>query len=229
MLECDVSDIELSAASVGPKGVPNRVTSLARIATWLQDREPDVAPQLPRMLGAEQLFGDADATGTVASGAHLAVVEVDPRLGTVAILRYVAVEDCGPILNPLVVRGQIQGGVAQGIGGALLEEFVYGADGQPLSASLADYVIPGAWDVPEVEIHHVVTPSPLTAHGGKGMAEGATIPVAAVLAAAIDDALVGYGAAPLSEIPFTPERVHRLLADAVAHDRPVGEREGRTT
>jgi carbon-monoxide dehydrogenase large subunit len=211
MLECDPADLEVGASGVGPKGIPDRALPLGEIAGWLERRGPDEAPARPGAGGASRPFGDEQATGTVASGAHLAVVEVDPEVGTVRVLRYIAVEDCGTVLNPLVVRGQIQGGVAQGIGGALLEEFVYGADGQPLTANLADYVVPGAHDVPEVEVHHVVTPSPLTPHGGKGMAEGATIPVAAVLAAAVDDALRPLGADPVAEVPFTPERVHRLL------------------
>jgi carbon-monoxide dehydrogenase large subunit len=188
-----------------------RSVSLGEISTWLREREDGTAAELPRVLAVRQAFNTDDALGTVANGAHLAVVSVDPELASVKVERYVAVEDCGTIINPLIVAGQTQGGVAQGIGGALLEEFVYDDDGQPLTANLADYVIPGAADVPRVELHHVVTPSPWSPHGAKGMAEGPTIPVGAVVAAAIDDALSPLRVPPVTETPITSERLHELL------------------
>jgi carbon-monoxide dehydrogenase large subunit len=213
-LECDVSDIALSPAGANPRGADGQATTLGELASWFEERSSSIAPELPRALAVSTTFSDKDAVGTVASGAHLALVEVDPSLGTVRIEKYVAVEDCGTILNPLIVKGQIQGAVAQGIGGALSEEFIYSQDGQPLTTTLADYLIPGALDIPHVEIHHVVTPSPATAHGAKGMAEGATIPVAAVLASAIDDALSSLETAPLDEVPFVPERVRERVLDS---------------
>jgi carbon-monoxide dehydrogenase large subunit len=212
MTDGDVGDLELTSRGVGD-GTGGWLT-LAEIASWLRRRGANEAPDLPRELAASETYGTEQAIGTVANGAHLAVVAVDPHLATVSIERYVAVEDCGRILNPIVVEGQIQGGIAQGIGGALLEEFVYDDDGQPLTVNLADYVIPGAADVPDVETYHVVTPSPLTPHGAKGMAEGATIPVAAVLAAAIDDALAPLGTPPIDTVPFTPQRLHEHIVAA---------------
>lgn len=217
MLDQDVKDLVVSDEGVRSLVAPPRALSFGEIASWLAGRPADTAPDLPRRLEGSATFGTEQAMGVVSAGAHLAVVEVDPDLGTSRIQRYIAVEDCGVILNPLIVAGQILGGIAQGIGGALLEEFVYDQNGQPITVNLADYVVPGAWDVPEVEMHHVVTPSPFTPHGGKGMAEGAVIPVAAVLAAAIDDALDPLGAAPVAEVPFTPERIHRLVAESAAN------------
>jgi carbon-monoxide dehydrogenase large subunit len=141
----------------------------------------------------------------------MALVEVDRTLGTVDVLRYVVAEDCGRVVNPMIVDGQVTGGVAQGLGGALLEEIVYDDNGQPLTTSLLDYLWPTALDVPTVEIGHLETLSPFTIGGIKGMGEGGAIAPAAVIAGAVEDALRPLGGGFVHQVPLTPERVLNLL------------------
>ncbi len=149
---------------------------------------------------------------THSNACHAAEVEVDIETGKVTILRYVVVEDCGTILNPAVVDGQIHGGVAQGIGGALYEEVVYDENGQILTGTLMDYLPPTAPDVPRVEIAHIETPSPFTVRGIKGMGEGGAIAPPAAIANAVADALREF-APRVNRIPLTPERVLAMIAD----------------
>jgi aerobic carbon-monoxide dehydrogenase large subunit len=138
---------------------------------------------------------------------HACMVEVDPGTGAVEIRRYVVADDCGTVINPSIVDGQVVGGIAQGVGAALLEEITYGSDGQLLSGSFMDYLIPTAGEVPSVEIVHLVTPSTVHELGTKGIGEGGTIGSTAAVANAIADALsVSDG-----RLPFTPERVLSLL------------------
>lgn len=143
---------------------------------------------------------------THANSTHLAVVEVDVDTGHVGLLRYVVVEDCGTIINPRVVDGQIQGGVAQGIGMALYEHAVYDDSGQLLTGTLMDYLVPTAADVPAVEIGHIESPSPYTPHGIKGMGEGGAIAPPAAIANAVADALAPFDVR-VTALPITPERV----------------------
>jgi CO/xanthine dehydrogenase Mo-binding subunit len=140
-------------------------------------------------------------------------VEVDAETGQVKILRYIVVEDCGTIINPLVVDGQIQGGVAQGIGAALYEQLVYDESGQFLTGTLMDYLAPTAVDVPKVEIGHIESQSPYTPLGIKGMGEGGAIAPPAAIANAVADALKPLGA-HIRAIPMTPERVLRSFDHA---------------
>lgn len=138
---------------------------------------------------------------------HACMVEIDPGSGAVEILRYVVVEDCGVIINPMIVEGQVAGGIAQGVGAALLEEIAYGPDGQLVSGSFMDYLLPTASEVPQVEISHMVTPSTVHELGTKGIGEGGTIGATAAVANAIADALDSAD----GHLPFTPERVLSLL------------------
>ena len=147
--------------------------------------------------------------GSFAAGAHIAVVDVDPQTGDVKVVRYVASEDVGTMINPAVVEGQIIGGIAQGIGEALLEELVYDENGQPRTVTLADYLIPSALEIPRVELHHANTPS--AALGGfKGCGEGSTTGAVAAVACAVADALNQRGG-DIHEFPATPERVLKGL------------------
>ena len=147
--------------------------------------------------------------GSFAGGAHIAVVDIDPQTGHVSILRYVAAEDIGTVINPAVAEGQIIGGIAQGVGEALMEEIVYDEDGQPRTVTLADYLIPSAIEIPNVELYHASTPS--GALGGfKGCGEGSIIGALAAISCAVVDALSRRGA-DLHEFPATPERVLRQL------------------
>jgi carbon-monoxide dehydrogenase large subunit len=140
----------------------------------------------------------------------VAVVEVDQETGRVRVLRYVVVDDCGNMINPAVVAGQIHGGVAHGIGNALLEAVAHDEAGQPLTGTLMDYALPRADDLPAFEIGHVVTPSPLNPLGVKGAAEGGTLPAPAAIANAVADALAPLGVR-ITEAPLTPERVWRRI------------------
>jgi CO/xanthine dehydrogenase Mo-binding subunit len=146
-------------------------------------------------------------------GAHVPVVEVNPDTGQVRILRYVAVHDVGTIVNPKSLRGQIAGGITQGIGMALYERCHYDADGQPLTASFMDYLLPTAQEVPRFEIGHVETPSPFTEYGVKGGGEGGRMIAPAALASAVEDALAPLGVR-IDELPMTPERIATLVEDA---------------
>ncbi|MHB8587458.1 MAG: xanthine dehydrogenase family protein molybdopterin-binding subunit [Candidatus Dormibacteraceae bacterium] len=138
---------------------------------------------------------------------HICLVEVDPGSGAVEVGRYVIAEDCGTVINPMIVDGQVMGGVAQGIGAALMEEINYGADGQLLSGSFMDYLIPTAGEVPPIQIEHLVTPSTVHELGTKGIGEGGTIGSTAAIANAVADAL----SVPDGTLPFTPDRVRSLI------------------
>ncbi|MGE0626603.1 MAG: molybdopterin cofactor-binding domain-containing protein [Hyphomicrobiaceae bacterium] len=149
------------------------------------------------------------------SGCHVAEVEVDPATGAVKILRYSVAHDAGNLINPLIVDGQVQGALAHGIGNALMEWMKYDADGQPQSINFAEYLIPGAYDVPGCAIAHVETPSPLNPLGVKGAGEGGTIPAPAAIVAAIEDALSPFGVR-FQQSPLTPQNIVAALKSAAA-------------
>jgi carbon-monoxide dehydrogenase large subunit len=130
----------------------------------------------------------------------------------VRLLRYVAVDDCGTMINPMVVEGQVHGGIAHGIGNALLEEVAYDDAGQLMTGTLMDYALPRASDVPALDVHHVVTPSPLNPLGVKGAGEGGTLPAPAAIANAVVDALWHLGVRHI-DIPITPAKVWKLLRE----------------
>jgi carbon-monoxide dehydrogenase large subunit len=159
------------------------------------------------------------------NGTHIAEVEVDPETGAVRIVNYTVAHDSGTLINPLIVDGQIQGGVAHGIGNALLEWMGYDANAQPVTTTFADYLLPGACDVPHITAAHLETPSPLNPLGVKGAGEGGTIPAAAAIIAAIENALDPFGV-KLNESPMTPDRIvaaiekARISIRASALDRP---------
>jgi carbon-monoxide dehydrogenase large subunit len=161
-------------------------------------------------------------TGCFSYASHAAVVAVDPDTGAIEILDYVAVEDCGVMVNPMVVEGQSIGGIVQGVGTALYEEATYDARGQPLASTLADYVMPGASEAPRIRMDHLETPSPHTEFGAKGMGEGGAIAPPAVLIGAVNDALSRIGAVELLETPITPRRI--LAAIEAGQSRHAGER-----
>jgi carbon-monoxide dehydrogenase large subunit len=155
-------------------------------------------------------------TGAFTYASQAAVVAVDTQTGAVEILDYVVVEDCGTIVNPMVVEGQIIGGIAQGIGTALYEETPYDDNGQPLASTLADYILPGAPEVPNIRIEHFETPSPHTEFGAKGMGEGGAIAPPAVIFNAVNDALRAIGAAEVTCTPLTPRRLLQAIEEARA-------------
>ena len=156
-------------------------------------------------------------SGTFSYGAHAALIAVDPEIGNVEILDYVIVEDGGRLVNPMVVDGQIYGGAAQGIGTALYEEMPFDASGQPLASTLADYLLPGATEIPNVRIIHMETLSPYTEFGVKGIGEGGAIAPPAAITNAVNDALRPLGAAELLRSPLTPRRVLEAIAAATGN------------
>ncbi|MFL6931169.1 MAG: xanthine dehydrogenase family protein molybdopterin-binding subunit, partial [Xanthobacteraceae bacterium] len=155
-----------------------------------------------------------DPPGTFSNACHVAMVEVDIETGHVAIEKYLVAEDAGRLINPLIADGQIHGGVAQGIGNALLEEIVYDATGNILTASLADYLPPTAREVPPIEIHHRETWSEASITKAKGLGEGGTIGAPAAIVNAINDALAPFGVS-IDEIPATPQRIRAALRTCV--------------
>jgi aerobic carbon-monoxide dehydrogenase large subunit len=146
---------------------------------------------------------------------HVVEVEVDIETGYVKILKYVVVEDCGTVVNPTGVEGQIHGGIAQGIGGTFLEELPYDENGQLLAASFMDYLLPTFMECPDVEVHHIETPSPINVGGFKGMGEGGCINVAPALANAIIDAVKPLADISIDSTPIRPEMVLQKLREGI--------------
>jgi carbon-monoxide dehydrogenase large subunit len=153
--------------------------------------------------------------GTFPFGAHVAVVEVDTETGHTRLLRHIAVDDCGRILNPLLVEGQVHGGLAQGIAQALYEEVRYDEEGNPLTGSLMSYEMPSAAELPTYETAHTETPTPLNPLGAKGIGESATIGSTPAVQNAVIDAVSHLGVRHI-DMPLTPERVWRAIREATA-------------
>ena len=200
---------------------PNGSIALAEIAhTWYrrpQDLPPDVDPA-----GLESTSGykPKHDSGTFSYAVHAVTVAVDPDLGDVELLDYVIVEDGGVLVNPMIVDGQIYGGLAQGIGTALYEEMPFDAAGQPLATTLADYLLPGPTEVPEPRLYHMETPSPYTMFGVKGIGEGGAIAPPAAIANAVNDALRPLGV-ELLHSPISPRRIVEAVLAARDAERPA--------
>lgn len=211
LLEADPADLLAADGRVSVRGMPDRHVSFREVAKAAYSGVRRLPQGMEPGLEATRFYDPY--FGTASNATHAAVVEVDRETCGVRILRYVVVEDCGRLINPLIVEGQVHGGVAQGIGAALLEEVVYDEAGQLLTGSLMDYVIPSAAEIPGIEVHHLETPSPTTLGGFRGMGEGGTIGAPAALANAVADALSPLGI-EVNELPFTPDRLFRLLRKA---------------
>jgi carbon-monoxide dehydrogenase large subunit len=216
LLQCTAADVTLrEGVFYGSSGdIPVRDVAV----TWYMH---------PQRLPSEATAGGLEVTagfkpkvdsGQFSYGTHAAVVEIDLALGAVRIVDYVIVEDCGTMVNPMIVEGQTLGGAAQGIGTALLEEMRFDGNGQPLAATLADYLLPAATDMPHIAVHHLETPSPNTEYGIKGVGEGGAIPPPAAILNAVNDALRPRGV-EINETPITPHKILAALAqaDARAH------------
>lgn len=206
LLEVDSDDVELVDGRARVKGSPSIGVPIDEAARVAHHRSNILPPDLGRGLEVIERY---DPEGTFSNATHGALVAVDPETGGVEILRYVVVEDCGVMINPMIIDGQVSGGVVQGIGSALLEEVVYDTGGQPLSGSLVDYLVPTATDVPTIEIHHLETPTERTTTGAKGMGEGGAIGAPAALLNAVNDALSGRGA--VNRTPIRPADVVAAL------------------
>jgi carbon-monoxide dehydrogenase large subunit len=209
MLEAAPADIEIIDSVASVRGTPTRSVTLAQIARNAyfspEQLPPGIEPGLDvisRVQAKDPLYSNA---------CHMCIVEVDRHTGEVHILRYVVSEDCGVMINPAIVEGQIDGGVVQGIGGALLEEFVYDAGGNPLTTTFLDYLLPTAADVPMIEHGHIETPSSSPGHY-KGVGEGGAIGAPPAVANAVNDALALVGA-KVTRFPMSPPRV----LDAIDH------------
>jgi carbon-monoxide dehydrogenase large subunit len=209
ILEANPDDLELGAGKVFVRGMQRSISfgELARAAV------PGWASNLPEELepGLEAIFYFVPPTVTWANAAHVAVIEVDVQTGGIKLLDYIVAHDAGRLINPLLVDGQIHGGVAQGIGAALYEEIVYDPNCQLLSGSFVNYLLPGSREVPFIKTVHLESPSPLNPLGVKGLGEGGAIAPPAAIANALADALLPL-AAQVNEIPLTPERVMEILA-----------------
>jgi aerobic carbon-monoxide dehydrogenase large subunit len=212
LLEASAQDVELASGSASIRGdataaVP--ISELARIAHFQAHRLPE---QLRYGLEARETY---DPPGTFSNACHAALVSVEPETGLVVLRRYLVVEDCGVVINPMIVDGQVRGGVAQGVGAALLEQIRYDGDGQPSTSTLIDYLPPTAMQLCPVEVVHLETPSPSSETGSKGMGEGGTIGAPATVLNAINDALAGDGVT-FDHIPVLPQDVTAALARAAA-------------
>jgi carbon-monoxide dehydrogenase large subunit len=206
LLEASENDIDVYGSKAIVAGTDRAVT-FRQIAKAVYSDMKTLPVEAREELAASYTYDPV--VGTTAAATHIATVEIDPETCRVWINKYVVAEDCGRIINPMIVDGQVHGGVAQGIGAALYEELVYGEDGQPLTGSLVDYVIPAAPDVPAIDVVHVESESAV-AGGFRGMGEGGTIGAPAAIANAVADALSPFDAG-VSILPMTPERIFRLM------------------
>jgi len=214
LLEVKASRLEVAGGRVFVAKEPSKGFSLGELAQKANPLRGAVTPGTEPGLEATRYFGPS--RGSTASGVHAMRVEVDPETGQVDIQRYVVVHDCGTQINPMIVEGQIQGGVAHGIGNAFYEELVFDDNGQLLNASLMDYLLPTAIDVPTVELAHMETKSPLNPLGIKGVGEAGAIPTGALFAQAVEDALAGSGV-EITAIPLSPGRLYGLIDSARRH------------
>ena len=154
--------------------------------------------------------------GATASGAQAMIVEIDPDTMQIEIKKFLAVHDCGEVINPLILDGQVHGGIAQGIGNAFYEELVFDDNGQILNASFMDYLLPTSLDVPHMDIDHQVTPSPLNPLGIKGAGEAGAIPVGPLFAQAFEDAFSDIGL-EIRDIPLNPHKLWEMVEEAKAN------------
>ncbi len=211
LMQCERDQVVVAGGVVsGPAGeVP--FSEIGRV--WYMN--PEELPGDVDMGGVEAVMGyrpDPDH-GTFSYSTHAVVIALDPETGAVEVLDYAVVEDCGAMVNPMVVSGQCHGGAAQGIGTALFEESPFDSAGQPLASTFADYHLPGASEVPAIRIEHMITPSPHTEFGLKGVGEGGTIPTPGAIANAVNDALSAFGA-EVDRTPITPRRILAAIAAA---------------
>jgi aerobic carbon-monoxide dehydrogenase large subunit len=207
LLEVDADDLVFSDGRFAVKGVPRRALTIQQIAG-------QAAKNLPKgsaaSLSAESTFEPANFTFPF--GTHVCVVEVEPETGNVEIKKYVAVDDCGKVINPLLVDGQVQGGIAQGLGQALYEEVVYDKNGQLLTGSLMDYALPRAANLPRFQLARTETPTPVNPLGVKGIGEAGTIGSTPAVVGAVVDALAPFGVTHI-DMPLTPQKIWRLCRE----------------
>src|SRR2546421_3632429 len=212
LLECAAQDLELRHGGVGIVGVPGAEVTLAQVAAAARPGWDHARPQGVDA-GLEETYYYEPATVTWAYAVHVAIVEIDIEVGGLTIEQYVVAHDCGTVINPMLVDGQVVGGAAQGLGGALLEELRYDAKGQLLTGSFMDYMVPTACEMPRFRLVHLHSPSPLNPLGVKGLGEGGAIAPPAAIANAVEDALAPLGVR-IDATPLTPSRLAALLRGA---------------
>ena len=206
LLEVDADDLVFSDGRFGVKGVPRKALTIQQIAR--QAREAKNLPKgVETDLAADSTFEPSNFTFPF--GTHVCVVEVEPQTGNVEIKKYVAVDDCGKVINPLLVDGQVQGGIAQGLGQALYEGVVYDENGQLLTGSLMDYALPRAADLPRLQLARTETPTPVNPLGIKGIGEAGTIGSTPAVVSAVVDALAPFGLTHI-DMPLTPQKIWSL-------------------
>ncbi|MCS4540554.1 MAG: xanthine dehydrogenase family protein molybdopterin-binding subunit [Thaumarchaeota archaeon] len=225
MLEASPDDLDVEESKISVKGVPSKFLKFSDVAQAIYRRPYDCAIDIEPGLEATRYFRTPNAThipdeqGRISTYpsypnmAHLAFVEVDIETGEVKILKYAAVHDCGYIMNPMMVEGQLHGGIVQGIGGALYEHLVYDDAGQLLTTTFMDYPIPTSMEVPKIEAANHETRSPFTPYGTKGVGESGPVGAPAVLISAVEDALSILGV-KITELPLKPNRVWELIKEA---------------
>jgi len=219
MLEADPTDIDLVDGNAEVRGTPQARISIAEVAATVHYRSHTLTHREEHLLEAR---GTADPSGMFSNACHAALVEIDPGTGDVQVLDYIVVEDCGVVVNPTIVEGQVRGGVAQGIAAALYEELAYSAEGQPLAGTFMDYLVPTATEIPPVAVHHLETPCDQTETGAKGMGEGGSIGAPATILSALNDALRHHTETPgterqyadLQHLPVTPAELLSILGAA---------------
>ncbi len=206
VLECSTDDLEFEDGKFTVKGVPDKGITIQEVAL-----QAHVATKLPAGMepGLQATSVFEPSNFTFPFGTHICVVEVDTQSGEIEIHRYIAVDDCGKVINPMIVDGQVQGGIAQGLGQALLEEVVYDEDGQLVTGSLMDYAVARAEDVPTLEFDRTETPSPVNPMGVKGVGEAGTIGSTPSIVNAVVDALAPFGVTHI-DMPLKPEKIWRL-------------------
>jgi carbon-monoxide dehydrogenase large subunit len=210
MLEADPQDLEAEDGRIFVRGTPNASVTMADVGRAAYIRAIELPEGEDPGLEAIEAFDPPQMAWPY--GTNVAVVEVDVETGEVTFLDYIYVHDCGTIVNPTIVEGQIQGGVAQGIGAALFESLPYDEEGQPLFGTFMEYVLPTAAELPPLVMEHQHTPSPNIPGGMKGVGEAGVIGSPAAIVAAIEDALAPYGVR-INETPVTPSAILDMVAE----------------
>jgi CO/xanthine dehydrogenase Mo-binding subunit len=213
VLETPEEELELENGLVRVADIPNRSISLGELAVQANPLRGAVEPGTEPGLEATAYFGPQ--YGATAFGTHAMILEVDPETMMIQIKRYVTVEDCGTVLNPLILEGQIHGGVSLGLGNAYYEKLHFDENGQLLNASFMDYLLTSATEVPRIEVGHFETRSSLNELGTKGVGEAGAIPVPALFAQAVENALHDRKLEIL-EMPLSPNRLYELLNEEVS-------------
>ncbi|HUJ66416.1 MAG TPA: molybdopterin cofactor-binding domain-containing protein, partial [Acidimicrobiales bacterium] len=212
LLEANPVDVTIESSRLFVQGTPSRAVTLREVAAAAYVRAEELPPEVGAGLEASERFRPIDFP-TWSNATHLCVIEVDRDTCIPRVLRYIVSEDCGVMINPNVVEGQISGGVVQGLGGVLLENFVYDADGNPLTGTFVDYLLPTTTEIPEIEISHIETVSSTNPGGYKGLGEGGAIGSHAAVANAVGDALAHLGV-HVTKTPLGPNDIYQLLVEA---------------